>query len=163
MISLSLPEVKQSMSELLLSDSFDSFSLIECEIATFCTFTIDGALNKDFFGEEASPSRRHVLWGDVRDFCFALIRGKRTPLRVKIVLALPDEETAKLISDAGAQANLSNIRGFFLNLKYDKGAFTCTTGVAMSDFTADKSPEYVWDEKAPLILSEKGIPCEAVL
>lgn len=49
MIALKLPEVKECMSKLLLSDTFDSFLFIEGEIVTYNTFSINGFLKKDFF------------------------------------------------------------------------------------------------------------------
>lgn len=48
MIALKLPEVKECMSKLLLSDAFDSFLFIEGEIVTYNTFSINGFLKKDF-------------------------------------------------------------------------------------------------------------------
>ena len=52
MIALELPKIKESMTKLLLSDAFDNFLLIQAEIVTFNTFTIDGYLKKDFYEEE---------------------------------------------------------------------------------------------------------------
>ena len=43
MIALKLPEVKECMSKLLLSDAFDSFLFIEGEIVTYNTFSINGS------------------------------------------------------------------------------------------------------------------------
>ena len=77
---------KNCMSHLLLKDTFDHFSFIEGEITTFNTFTIDGFLKKDFFDE--APEDVHSHWKDVREFCFQIIRGKRTPLSFKIILLL---------------------------------------------------------------------------
>lgn len=48
MIALKLPEVKECMSKLLLSDTFDSFLFIEGEIVTYNTFSINGFLKKIF-------------------------------------------------------------------------------------------------------------------
>mgnify|MGYP005803493919 CR=1 FL=1 len=42
MIAFSLTNIKEFMSHLLLSDTFDYFSFIEGEIVTFNTFKIDG-------------------------------------------------------------------------------------------------------------------------
>ena len=52
MIALKLPEVKECMSKLLLSDTFDSFLFIEGEIVTYNTFSINGFLKKDFFEKD---------------------------------------------------------------------------------------------------------------
>ena len=42
MIALKLPNNKQFMSHLLLSETFDHFLVIDGEITTFNTFTING-------------------------------------------------------------------------------------------------------------------------
>ena len=49
MIAMTLNEVKECMSKLLLSETFDPFYFIEGEITTFSTFKINGYLKKDFF------------------------------------------------------------------------------------------------------------------
>ena len=85
MITLSL-KAKASMSHLLLKETFDKFSFIEADITTFNRFTIDGFLQKDFFDEQ--PTEAHARWKDVREHCFRIIRGQRTPLNFKIVLSL---------------------------------------------------------------------------
>ena len=51
MIALSLTDVKECMSKLLLSETFDPFLFIEGEIMTFGTFAMDGYLKKDFYEE----------------------------------------------------------------------------------------------------------------
>lgn len=48
MIALKLPEVKECMSKLLLSDTFDSFLFIEGEIVTYNTFSINDFSKKIF-------------------------------------------------------------------------------------------------------------------
>ena len=82
---------KNCMSHLLLKDTFDNFSFIEGEITTFNKFTISGFLQDDFFDEK--PEETYSRWNKTRDFCFQIIRGKRTPLGFKIVLALPEDQS----------------------------------------------------------------------
>jgi len=79
MISLSLTDIKGFMSQLLLSETFDNFSFIEGEIVTFNTFRIDGFIQKDFFDTEEEPPQ-YSCWKNLREYCFSIIRGKRTPL-----------------------------------------------------------------------------------
>ena len=81
---------KNCMSHLLLKDTFDTFLFIEGEFTTFNKFTISGYLQEDFFDEKLEET--YSRWEKIRDFCFQIIRGKRTPLNFKIVLALPDDQ-----------------------------------------------------------------------
>ena len=48
MIAFSLTNIKESMSHLLLLDTFNNFAFIEGQIVTFNTFKIDGFIQKDF-------------------------------------------------------------------------------------------------------------------
>ena len=49
MLALKINDVKSFMNQLLIGDTFDSFSLVEASITTFSNFTIDGKIHKDFF------------------------------------------------------------------------------------------------------------------
>ena len=86
---------KTCMAHLLLKETFDQFSFIEGEITTFNKFTLDGFLQKDFFDD--APKRSHSYWKEVRELCFAIIRGRRTPLNFKIVLSLAPENFAAFL------------------------------------------------------------------
>ena len=96
MISLTLTNVKNFMSHLLLKETFDNFSFIEGEIITFNTFRIDGYIQKDFFdSEEEIPE--YSLWKNLREFCFSLIKGKKTPLGFHFVFSLNSKNISRLI------------------------------------------------------------------
>ena len=123
MIALALPQVKECMAKLLLSETFDPFYFIEGEIVTFNTFTLDGYLKKDFFEQEESPEREYALWKDVREFCFSLIKGKRTPLSFKFVLGLSDSNIEKLLLQQGLDFKPQDVQGLYINLKYDQKKF----------------------------------------
>lgn len=132
------------MQHLLLKPTFDAFSLIEGEITTYNTFKIDGYLHKSFF--EEPPEKNYSLWGDIREFCFQIIRGKRTPLSFRFILSLPQEQFADFLSRheiAGIRP--SDIQGLYLNIRYDGTSLQCTTGTSVSLFTLDKTLENAWD------------------
>ena len=97
MIALKLPEVKECMSKLLLSDTFDSFLFIEGEIVTYNTFSINGFLKKDFFEKDLAPSRDYSLWKDIREYAFSLIKGKKTPLSFRFVFGLSEANIERLL------------------------------------------------------------------
>lgn len=162
MIALSLTEVKECMSKLLLSDTFDSFLFVEGEIMTFSTFTIDGYLKKEFFEEGTAPDREYTLWKEVREYCFSLIKGKRTPLGFKFVLGLSASNIQKLIGQQGLDFELEDVRGLYINLKYDGKNLQCVTGTAMNLFTMDKSLEQAWDVMVQKFFTQKEISYEVM-
>ena len=160
MIALSLTDVKECMSKLLLSEMFDPFLFIEGEITTFATFTMDGYLKKEFYENDAVPEREYTLWKDVRDYAFSLIKGKRTPLSFKFVLGLSNSNIDKLIKQQGLDYRLEDVRGLYINLKFDGQKLQCVTGTAMNLFTMDKSLEQAWDIMVQKFFTQKEINFE---
>ena len=147
---------KNCMSHLLLKDTFDNFSFIEGEITTFNKFTISGFLQKDFFDEK--PEETYSRWNKIRDFCFQIIRGKRTPLGFKIVLALPEDQIPYFLTAHGLTGyRPEEIRGLYLNFHYDGHHLQCITGTSLNTFTMDKSIEREWDQEVKNILKSRSI------
>ena len=162
MIELSLTDVKECMGKLLLSETFDPFYFIEGEIVTFSTFTMDGYLKKDFFDAENAPEREYTLWKDVREFCFSIIKGKRTPLSFKFVLGLSDSNIEKLLLQQELDFKPQDVRGLYINLKFDGQNLQCITGTAMNLFTMDKSLEQAWDKMVQKFFTQKEIKYEVL-
>ena len=52
MVALQIQDIKNFMSKLLLSQTFDNFLLVEGSITTFNTFRIDGRLHTAFYTAE---------------------------------------------------------------------------------------------------------------
>ena len=162
MIALALTDVKECMGKLLLSETFDTFYFIEGEIVTFSTFTMDGYLKKDFFDAENAPEREYALWKDMREFCFSIIKGKRTPLSFKFVLGLSDSNIEKLLLQQELDFKPQDVRGLYINLKYDGQNLQCVTGTAMNLFTMDKSLEQAWDKMVQKFFTQKEIKYEVL-
>lgn len=156
-------ETKKCMSELLLSSTFDSFLFIEGEIITFNKFTLDGYLEKEFYDSdvlELIQDREYSLWKDMRDFCFSIIKGKRTPLRFKLIFSLSKSNIAKLLQQEGLSFSLQDVQGLYLNFRYDGEHLHCTTGTSMNTFTMDKSLDHAWDAMVQRFLKQKEIGFE---
>lgn len=144
MIILNL-KAKNCMSHLLLKPTFDEFSLVEGSIVTFNKFTIDGFLQKDFY--EEAPEKEYSDWRDLREFCFNIIKGKRTPLSFKFVLSLSKADFEKFLSANELDGfRPENIQGLYLNFRYDGTSLQCVTGTSLNIFTLDKSLDTAWDE-----------------
>ena len=162
MIALALTDVKECMAKLLLSETFDPFYFIEGELVTFSTFTMDGYLKKDYFNAENAPEREYALWKDVREFCFSLIKGKRTPLSFKFVLGLSESNIEKLLLQQELDYKPQDVRGLYINLKFDGQNLQCITGTAMNLFTMDKSLEQAWDKMVQKFFTQKEIKYEVL-
>ena len=161
MIAFSLTNIKEFMSQLLLSETFDSFAFIEGEIVTFNTFRIDGFLQKEFFDTE-EPLPEYSLWKNVRDYCFSLIRGKRTPLSFRFVFSLSRKNIEMLTAQNVPSLDPDTVQGLYLNIHYDGARLTCVTGTSFKTFTMDKSLERIWDEMAEKFFRQKGVEFEKI-
>ena len=150
---------KSCMSHLLLKETFDQFSFIEGENTTFNKFTLNGFLYKDFFDKK--PERSYSYWRELRDFCFNIIKGKRTPLNFKIILSLAPEHFGDFLKEHQIQTFSPNdITGLYLNFHYDGTILQCITGISMRTFTMDKSLEKEWDAYVESFLRKAGIERE---
>lgn len=158
MIAIQLENIKGFMGKLLLSEMFDRFDVTEAAITTFGTVHIDGHFQKEYYTAEeleqlGYESKVYSHWGQVRPFCFELIKGKHTPLQLKIVFRLSDGDTSRLLTENALSYRLSDINGLFLNIRYDGTSLQAVTGTSMKLFTMDKSLEHAWDETAQKMLA----------
>lgn len=159
MIALILPEIKEFMSHLLLHTTFDRFSFIEGEIVTFNTFHIDGRIQKGFFDSEYECPG-YSCWEQVREYCFSLIRGKRTPLRFHFVFRLSPENTERLITQNRLPVTPEEVQGLYLNIRFDGSRLNCVTGTSFRTFIMDRTLEHTWDDAVQKFFRSKEIVFE---
>lgn len=163
MILLNISEVKAFMAKLLMNSTFDTFLLREMELQTFTNFSINGQFNEAFFTKEELEEREEkkaILWSDVRQMVFSMIKGNKTPLSLKIVFQLPPDLCSEMIDRAGGKLRMEEIGGLYLNIRYEKGELHVITGTAIKTFTLDKTLEQEWDTQAQQILKTNGISYE---
>lgn len=146
MISFEIEERKNFMNSLFMTEEFDMFLLREAVVRTSNTFTIDGRENKEFYGSDPDMQAlespyEHAPWGRIRPIIASLIKGRHTPLMMHMVLYLNPELAANILSDQTAPVD-----HLVLNIRFEDGKLTLTTGVAYSEFTLDKDAERLWDE-----------------
>ena len=159
MIAFSLTNIKEFMSHLLLSDTFDHFSFIEGEIVTFNTFKIDGYIQKDFF-DTGTELPVYSPWKNVRDYCFSIIRGRRSPLSFRFIFSLSHKNIERLVTQNTPSLDPDEVQGLYLNIHYDGTCLSCVTGTSFKTFTMDKSLEHAWDEMVESFLKQKNIEFE---
>lgn len=160
MIALKIEEVKPFMAKLLTNTLFDSFILKEMEIQTFTSFNISGQFYESFFSKEELEERggcNFVLWKEIRQIAFSVIRGNKTPLSMKIVFQLPKSETEELVKSLGGMVRLEDVGGFYINIRFEKNELHIITGTAIKTFTMDKTLEREWDAWVKKFLSEQNI------
>lgn len=150
MLALKINDVKTFMNQLLIGETFDSFSLVEASITTFSNFTIDGKLHRDFFDTDTmqdinSTDSSYCLWKSLKSYCFSIIRGKLLPIQFRIIFQLSPAQYTSLFTDISSPIDNDQIRGVNLNIQYKNNELLCTTGISSDTFILDRQSEFTWD------------------
>lgn len=163
MISLIL-DTKKCMAELLLRDTFHDFLFIEGEITTFNKFSIDGFIRKEFYKDssdetvsDSSEDTTYSPWKNIREFCFSIIKGKRTPLNFRFIFTLSGQMIEQIIQENSLDFRPEDVQGLYLNFRYDGASLMCITGTSMKTFTLDKSLENAFDQWTRAFFSSHNI------
>ena len=150
MLALKINTTKTFMHKLLIGDAFHVFSLVEASITTFNQFHIDGKLHMDFFDtdtEQQSSADKIIYssWGDVKAYCYSIIRGKLPPLQFKFIMRLSPSQINILPANNIFSFSDSELSDLFLNIQFKNNELLCTTGIFSQVFTLDKTSETTWD------------------
>ncbi|MBP7347452.1 MAG: hypothetical protein KA965_02125 [Butyrivibrio sp.] len=162
MIELKIVHTKDFMNKLLNTTCFDAFLLEEAMIQTYNIFSIDGHVQKSFYGPEESDQHPYPLsiWSDMRNVCLSLIRGKHTPVSFKFVLHCKEETVAALLEQDSSVLSPDQIAAYVLSIRFSEGSVSLTTGTAIRTFILDKSYEQIWDRYIRSFLSQNEIAFE---
>lgn len=160
MVCLKIKSTKEFMQKFLMTEAFADFLLVEAKIDTFVGYVIDGRVRRDFYTreeQEISDLPEFAPWESVRPQIVQIVKGKRTPLFMKLVLAsLPKKAEACL----GAEGSEGFVKDLLCTVKYENGAITLTGGISYQGFTMDKSPEKLWDRALCGLLDGMGLEYE---
>ena len=167
MLAIQIKDVKTFMVKLLNADTFDSFLLEEAQIHTYNTFTIEGYQNRDFYTKEELEDKElfpyeYSQWKDMKGICFQLIKGKKVPTFMKIILHKKPEDAYTLLEEGGAISFAESLKAFVVTIKYDASGLLLTTGTSFSTFLMDKTADLLWDNAFRCFLTEAGIDFEEV-
>jgi hypothetical protein len=165
MIALNILEVKDFMNKLLCTETFDNFLAQEIVISGCCTWNFDGRISGGFYSEEEMEENGltglpYIPFGQVRNHCFNLIKGKRQPSFFKFVFLLSPSNLRRTLEQTHAAFSPDDITGCFCNLKFQNGKLLLTTGISYRIFSTDKSFEHEWDSLVKRFLSNHEIVFE---
>ncbi|MGI5988796.1 MAG: DUF5721 family protein [Lachnospiraceae bacterium] len=187
MISLEISNVRTFMSRLLMQDVFDTFDVVEASVSSFCNFEISGRANSAWFAppaeartaspaeepdnsrqtadapENGSNTPRLISWKKLRPYVWNVIRGEKTPLKMKIILACAPQQITQILRTDPACSGIrpDQVSGMFLNITFDKAGLFLTTGTAMKTFSMDRSAENAFDKAMSSFLSKIGIESDS--
>lgn len=142
-----IKEIGLIIRRLLVGEDFDKWQFIRAKIQKANTFEFDGQALKEFYdGVEEVPE--YILWEDIKQIIYEVIRGKKLPLYMIIVI----KENIKYKDDKDF--------GRILNFTYKDGEMSVSSGMAYNVFSLDKSNENIWDDDVQNILNEMNINFE---
>lgn len=165
MQSIEILDIKEFMQLLLQSNTFDSYEFVSGEIRTDILYTLDGHVNKDFFTEEelcamSLAEHSYLPWNYARSKIFLLIKGKKTPLSMKIVLRLPDTWIQQEISRHTSSLQAKDIDGIYVNIVFQGKKLNVICGISYKIFTLDKNFEDIFTEYFITLFKSKCITCQ---
>ncbi len=167
MIALKILDTNKFMSGFLKGTMLDHYQIVEGSITTFCTFTIDGNYQSEFFKEaeeesQEDSSRQFAAWETVKDYCFSLIKGKRTPLMFKFIFYYPAEKVEALLKHYDITVPENESYGLCMNLRFDSNGLVLTSGVSKKTFSLDRSVDQAWDSYLNSFLKHYEIASESL-
>ena len=147
MKAIKVPGIKAFMNELFAGTAFDNFQFVEGDISVAMDFKISGRVNMNFYSEEELEQLKleeYMYWREAKENVKQIIKGKRLPVSMKLVLKKP-----------GA-GDIS----YIVNVRFDNNNLVLVTGVSHTVFTTDKSGELEWDNNMCSFLKKHGIDYE---
>ena len=135
MLALSISDVRGFMVKLLKEEVFDDFQLRNAVVNTFARFEIYGVRDDSC-----------VQWREVRPHVFGLIKGDKPPKSIKIIFGKEME---------GSDAD--NPTSLFINIHFENGKVSLTTGLSKKGFSLDRYDGEKWDAQVIKFLDDNGI------
>ena len=142
MKAFKITETGNFMTKLLSGRTFDSFLLEEASLSIKTTWILDGKINRNFYSsEEWEDETNHpfplISWGEVRGHMRELIRGKKAPASLSIVLELRPDMMEQLLADDHGAGGADDFQAAY----------------------APRRPPFNRDEVAHLSEHDAGAPC----
>ncbi|MDO5154798.1 MAG: DUF5721 family protein [Eubacteriales bacterium] len=146
MQTIQILDIKPFMQLLFQTNQLDTYEFVSANLKTDMSYTLDGHLNLDFFEEEErlmlhEEHSPFIFWKFAKEKIFQLIKGKKTPSLLKIVLKLSPAATEQLLQDTRSSLTKHDIDGMFINILFQDHALSVICGISYKIFTMEKHLE----------------------
>lgn len=164
MICLKIKNTKEFMQKFLTTEAFVDFLLLEARIDTAVSYIIDGRVRQEFYTKEEREEQEideFAAWESVRPQIMQIVKGKRTPLLMKLSLAYAPKKAKELFG--GKEQTMEGaafVKYLLCTVKYENGVLTLTGGISYQGFTMDKDPEKRWNQALCGLVDEMGLEYE---
>lgn len=164
MQSLQILDIKSFMQFLFQSQELDTYEFVSGELQTQMKYTFDGHINSSFFSDEEAAQYElehatYLPWALAKEKVFLLIKGKKTPTHMKLVLRLSQLQTEKLLQQT-THYTTKDIDGMFINILYQEQKLNVIFGISYKIFTLDKILEEELSRHFVTLLKSKQITCQ---
>ncbi len=132
-------DVKKFMAHLLIKETFDDFYIVSLKVKTFVETDIDGRLNPKWGEGEG----QYAYWRMVRKLAYDIIKGNKSPDRIKLVLMSGEDVKNRLMSGNPDTEEADGI----INICFEEDRLSITTGISMKTFEPAMSQNFGknWD------------------
>lgn len=165
MQSITILDIKPFMQLLFQTEQLNEYEFVSADIRTDMSYSLDGNINRSFFSEEELAKQSleqssFLTWCIAKEKIFTLIKGKRTPSLLKIVLKVSAQQTDNLVSSINPSLNSNDINGIFLNIIFQENKLNVICGISYNIFTMDKGFESEFASKLITFFKSNNIACE---
>lgn len=164
MLAIRIESSKIFMSQLLAGNLFDPFLLVEGMLVTSISYTFDGHINMDFYPLDERDAEHHPYeyqpWADTQAAVYSLVKGSNTPLLMRFMLQIKPEKAIASLNKELPDFDFSQVKALLINIKYEAGTVTITTGTSYKTFVMGHEADQLWDKLFCKYLSGKGIEYE---
>ena len=166
MQTIEILDIKPFMQLLFMSNTLDRYEFVSAVIRTNMTYNLDGHINRDFFTEDELTQMQignspYLSWQIVKERVFQLIKGKKTPSQLKVVLKLSPADSLSLLESTHSALTDSDIDGIFINILFQDGKLTVVCGISYRIFTMEKNLENEFTTHILSSFKSASITCRA--
>lgn len=165
MQSIEIFDIKKFMQLLFQTNFFDSYEFVSCDLSTDLSYVIDGHIHKSFFSEDELSilqlsESTYFPWNFIKEKLFFLIKGKKTPTQLKMILKLSSKQLEDFLRSTQSHFSQNEIDGLFLNILFQENNLKLICGISYSIFTMDKQLESDFSNSIIALLRTQNVTCE---
>lgn len=164
MKNIEILDIKLFMQLLFQTETFDTYLFVSSKIKTDINYQLDGTLNTTYYTEDERLSlgidnSAYQTWKNIKEKIFYIIKGKKTPSQLHIVLRLSDEHAKQIIGTINSSLNPNDIDALFLNILFNEQKLNVTCGISYKIFAINHDLENEFCDNFITLFKSYKISC----